>query len=84
VYRVVTDDQIQRQLEAFPAAALAAFAELRVARELDPWAGGSANPDNPDAPVRTMTFGPASEGVVADLVLDRERRVDLLQLAWLG
>jgi hypothetical protein len=84
MYRVVTDDHIQRQLDALPIPALAAFAELRVLLELDPWAGGSVNPANPDAPVRTMSFGPDHEGVVAYLILDSQHRVELVQLTWLG
>ena len=83
MYRVVTDDHIQHQLDALPAVALAAFAELRVLLELDPWAGGPVSPANPDGPVRTMSFGPGHEGVAAYLILESERRVDLVQIAWL-
>lgn len=81
MYRVVTDDQIQRHLDALPRPAPAAFAELRVLLEVDPWAGGPVNPGNPDGPVRTMSFGPDREGVAAYLILDDQRRVDLLQIA---
>lgn len=84
MYRVVTDDHIGQQLDAMPAPALVAFAELRVLLEVDPWAGGPMNPANPDGPVRTMSFGPGHEGVVAYLILESQRRVDLVQIAWMG
>lgn len=82
MYRVVTDDDIARQLDALPPAALTAFAELRVLLELDPWSGGPVNPANPDGPVRTRSFGTAHEGVAAYLILEADRRVDLVQIAW--
>ena len=84
MYRVVTDDEIADQLDALPPRALAAFAELRVLLEVDPWAGGPVNPDNPDGSVRTMSFGMDPGGVVACLILDDIRRVGLVQIAWLG
>lgn len=84
MYRVVTDDEIQRHLEVLPSTALAAFAELRVLLELNPWAGRSVNPANPDGPVRTMSFGSDHEGLAAYLILERDRRVDLVQLNWIG
>lgn len=40
-------------------------------------------PGNPHEPVRTMAFGPGHEGVAAYLILESERRVDLVQIAWL-
>jgi hypothetical protein len=52
--------------------------------ELNPWAGGPVNPANCDGPVRTMSFGPSHEGVAAYLILEEQRRVDLVQIAWLG
>ena len=52
--------------------------------EVDPWAGGPVNPANPHGPVRTRSFGPGHEGVAAYLILESERRVDLVQIAWLA
>jgi hypothetical protein len=84
VYRVVTDDEVQQQLAALPADALPFVAELRTLLEVDPWAGDPVNDQNPDGPVRVLPFGPAHEGLVAYLVLQEQRRVDLLQIIWLG
>lgn len=84
MYCVVTDEHLQRQIDDLPLAAATAFAELRVTLEISPWAGRPINPDNPDGPVRTMTFGPNHQGVAAYLILDGQRRVDLLQITWFG
>jgi hypothetical protein len=83
MYRVVTDERITHELDALPQAALTSFAELRVVLELHPWAGDPVNPANPKGPVRTMAFGPAGEGVAAYLILENQRRVDIVQLTWL-
>jgi hypothetical protein len=40
--------------------------------------------ENPDGPVRMLTFGPHSEGMVTYLVLEDQRRVDVLYVTWIG
>ncbi|AEA28806.1 hypothetical protein Psed_6725 (plasmid) [Pseudonocardia dioxanivorans CB1190] len=52
--------------------------------ELAPWGGESLNLANPDAPVRTLAFGAAGEGLVTYLILEAQRRVDVLDVLWLG
>ncbi len=42
------------------------------------------NDQNPDGPIRTLTFGREPEGLAAYLILDDLRRVDLPQVTWLG
>jgi hypothetical protein len=84
VYRVTTDDQSQPQIEALPPAAGASFAEARVVLEVSPWSGESLNAANPDAGVRTLTFGPAGQGMITYLILEDQRRVDILDVLWLG
>lgn len=64
MYRVTTDEPSQPQIDALPPEALAPFAETRVVLEVAPWGGDSLNDDNPDAPVRSLTFGPAHQGLV--------------------
>lgn len=59
MYRVTTDDNSQPQIEALPPEAWAPFAEGRAVVEIAPWNGNSLNDDNPEAPVRTLAFGPA-------------------------
>lgn len=84
MYRVTTDQQSQPQIDALPPAALAPFAEVRATLEVAPWASDSLNEDNPDAPVRTLAFGPDRQGMVTYLILDAQRRVDVLDVLWLS
>lgn len=84
MYRVNTDEQVQQQIDTLPAEALPFFAELHTLLEVNPWSGDPVNDQNPDGPVRTLTFGRAYEGLAAYLILDDVRRVDLLQVTWLG
>jgi hypothetical protein len=57
---------------------------LRTLLEINPWAGEPINKRNPEAPVRTLTFGPHREGLVVVLILEEQRRVDVLEVLWLG
>jgi hypothetical protein len=84
VYRITTDQQSQPQIDALPHDALAPFAEVRATLEVAPWAGDSPNDDNPEAAVRTLAFGAEHQGFVTYLILESERRVDLLDVLWLG
>jgi len=52
--------------------------------EISPWSGEPVNDRNPDGPVRTHTFGPEHQGMVTYLILDDQRRVDVLSVLWLG
>lgn len=84
MYEVTTDERSQAQIAALPADALAPFAEARTALELAPWNGRPYHARQPDGPMRTLTFGPHSEGKIVYLILDDQRRVDLLVVVWLG
>jgi hypothetical protein len=84
VYRVTTDQQSQRQIDALPPDALTPLAEARATLEVAPWAGDSLNHDNPDAPVRSLAFGPARQGLVTYLILDHQRRLDVLDVLCLS
>jgi hypothetical protein len=84
VYRVVTDELVQQQLDALPADALAAFAELRTLLEVHPWSGEPLNKANASGGVLTMAFGPHGEGLAYYLMLEDQRRVDLLTVIWTG
>jgi hypothetical protein len=84
VYEVTTDEQSQDQIDALPADALAPFAEARTTLELAPWHGRPYHRREPDSPMRTLTFGPHGEGKTVYLILEDQRRVDILVVLWLG
>jgi hypothetical protein len=84
VYEVTTDDQSRQQIDALPADALTPFAEARAALELAPWNGRPYHRRQPDSPMRTLTFGPLGAGKVVYLILDDQRRVDILVVLWLA
>jgi hypothetical protein len=84
VYRVTTDQQSQPQIEALPTDALASFAEARAALEVAPWGGDSLNDEKPDAAVRSIAFGPTRQGLLTYMILEGQRRVDLLDVVWMG
>lgn len=81
MFTVETDEPAQQQVDALPAAALAAYAELRVVLETAPWSGRPYHRDNPDGALRTHTFG--THGQVVYLILDGQRRVDVLMVQWI-
>lgn len=81
MYYVDTSPEAQEQLDALPHEALTAYAEARTFLEVSPWEGWSYNRRNPDAPMRTVTFGNA--GLITYLILDEQRRVDVLRVLWM-
>jgi hypothetical protein len=83
LYRVTTDARSQPQIDALPSDALGSLAEVRVLLEVSPWAGDSLKDDNPDAPVRSFAFGSTRQGLITYLILDSQRRVDVLDVLWL-
>jgi hypothetical protein len=84
VYRITTDDRSQPQIDALSADALPSWAEARVVLEVSPWSGQSLNAANPQAGVRTLTFGPNGEGLITYLILEDQRWVDILDVLWIG
>jgi hypothetical protein len=82
VYSVITDPGAQQSVEALPARALTAYAEVRVLLELNPWSGGPYREDNPKGALRMRPFG--SHGQVVYLILEDQRRVDVLLVQWVG
>lgn len=83
MYRVETDALTEPQIEALPSHALPAYAELRTLLEINPWAGDPINEHNPDAELRTLTFGPNHQGMATFLTLEDQRRVGILDVTWL-
>ncbi len=84
MYQVTTDERSQPQIEALPAAACAPFAEARVVLEVSPWSGDPLIGAKPDTGIRTLTFGPSSQGMITYLILEDQRRVDILDVLWIG
>jgi hypothetical protein len=84
VNRVTTDERSQPQIEALPSAAGAPFAEARVVLEVAPWSGDPLIDAKPDGGIRTMTFGSSGEGMITYLILEDRRRVDILDVLWIG
>jgi hypothetical protein len=84
VYRVTIDERSQPQIEALPAAAGAPFAETRVVLEVAPRSGDPLIGAKPDGGIRTMIFGSSGEGMITCLILEDQRRVDILDVVWIG
>jgi hypothetical protein len=82
LYTVNTDGPAQHQVDALPAEALAAYAELRVVLETAPWSGRPYHRNNPLGAVRAHAFG--THGLVVYLILEDQRRVDVLLVQWVG
>lgn len=83
MYTLTTDETSRQQVDALPAVALAPFAELRAVLEVAPWNGQPYHRDKPDTPMRAMSFGPDGQGDVVYLILEDQRRVDLLLVLWI-
>lgn len=83
MYDVTTDTQSEPQIDALPPHALSSFAEAWAVLEVAPWNGDPINDRDRDAPVRTLTFGPTSQGMITYLILERDRRVDILDVLWI-
>jgi len=66
VYTVETDSSAQEQVDALPAEALAAYAELWVILETAPWSGRPYRRENPEGALRALTFG--GRGLVVYLI----------------
>lgn len=82
MYRIETDSAATEQIIALPDEALADYTQVLGVLELVPWNGDPLHEDNPDGAVRTLPFGRA--GLVTYLVLDDQRRVDVLNVLWVG
>lgn len=83
-YKIVIDPEVREEIEVLPRTALSVFAEAMTVLELTPWSGEPQHRDNPDGAVRRMVFGPAGAGIVVYLVLEDQRRVDVLRVVWLS
>jgi hypothetical protein len=84
VYSVETEVDALSEVDALPAEALAAYAELMTLLEVAPWSGDPYNLQRADTNMRTHTFGGAGHGLAIYLVLEADRRVVILRVLWIG
>ena len=84
MYQVVTDDEVNAQVRALPDELLAYYAQVLDLLELTPWSGEPYNEAKPDGVMRTVRFGPPGRtGEVIFLVLEAERRVEIVRVHWI-
>lgn len=84
MYQVITDGDALEQIAALPTEALPFYAETLGVLELTPWNGYPFNKRYTDGEVRELLFGPAGAGKVTYLILEDQRRVDVLMVQWVG
>ncbi|MGH3916973.1 MAG: hypothetical protein ACRDTC_26715 [Pseudonocardiaceae bacterium] len=84
MYRLITHDQAREQVATLAAEALPGYAETLGVMKLVPWNSKPLNEANPDRPVRQLVFGPGGYGLVTYLIMERDRRVDVLEVQWAG
>jgi hypothetical protein len=82
LYTILIDEQAKPQVDALPAVALVPFAELRAMLETAPWGGRPYRSDKPDGSLRVQPFGIYGQTVY--LILEDQRRVDILVVQWAG
>ncbi|MEJ2862837.1 hypothetical protein [Actinomycetospora flava] len=80
MYTLDTRGPVQDQIRALPPDAVPEFDRLREALESAPWDGDPYLADKPDSPMRTRPFG--TSGLATYLILEDQRRVDLLLVQW--
>lgn len=81
-YLVVLDPVAQEDVEALPRWARPAVTEALVVLEEVPWNGRLVNEANPDGAVRQFLFGPEGAGTLTYLIVEDDRRVDVLTVSW--
>lgn len=83
MYSVETDAEAFDQVAALPGDALPFYAQALVTLEVAPWNGLPLNDKNPDGQVRELLFGARYQGKITYLILDDQRRVDVLRVVWI-
>lgn len=79
MYLIVTYDEAADQIDALPVEGLLAYAQLLDVLQLTPWNGPSINSQNPNGAVRLWAF---ARGMVTYLILEDQRRVDIIKVVW--
>ena len=81
MYRIDTDSAALDQIAALPVEALSHYAQALGVLKLVPWNGIPYNEHKPDGLMRTLLFGDG-RGKVTYLILEDQRRVDVLKVMW--
>lgn len=83
-YDIEVYPEARVQIRALPGKGPTALAEAMAMLELTPWNGAPYNETNPDGAMRQLVFGPNGAGMVTYLILEDQRRVDVITVLWLG
>jgi hypothetical protein len=82
LYTVETVQAVSHEIASLPKNALDSFASLVDLLELHPWSGDPYNRARPEANMRTHPFGAQKEGLAVYVILEDERRVVVVSVAW--
>lgn len=82
IYRIDVDPAAQDQIRALPDRAVPVLADALAAVAAHPWDSPPIADGNPSGAVRTLPFG--GVGLLTYLVLEDQRRVDVLDVLWAG
>lgn len=83
-YKIDIDPEERDQIRALPPGVPNALAEAMAVLELAPWNGEPYNDDKPDGSMRVLLFGAGNRGKVTYLILEDQRRVDVLKVMWIS
>lgn len=81
-YEIEVYPDAREQIAGLPADAVPALADAMAMLGLTPWNGDPLHNDNPNGAVRTLPFGRI--GMITYLILESQRRVDVLNIVWPG
>lgn len=81
-YHLEVDSQAIDPIRALPHNPLSTLAEAMAVLEIAPWNGGPYVDAKPDGALRQLLFGDGV-GIITYLVLEEQRRVDVLDVLWL-
>jgi hypothetical protein len=84
MYQVVTDDEVNAQVEALSDELLTYHAQVLDLLEIARWNSEPYNDAKPDGVMRSLRFGPLGRtGEVIFLVLEPEQRVEIVRVHWI-
>ena len=84
MYRIVTHEEVVEQTSALPDHLLSYYLQVLDVLELAPWSGEPYNAAAPDGVMRKLLLGPEGAGEAIYLILEHDRRVELLRVHWIG